>query len=339
MHFIEGVEHDRFALYIKIHHALVDGVSATRLFQSSMSTRSRQRKMPPLWACGNTTPTGTGVSAGTLRAVADQLQSQVGAIPGAMRGLAGFAGSVFKRDPHGLKLPFQAPYTSLNGPISAARRFVAQSYSLSRIKAVGKALDATVNDIVLAMASSALRRYLATQDDLPARSLTAMAPVSVRPAGPNTLGNAVSAVFVSLATDIDEPVRRLRAIQRSIGEGKALLATMTVEEITWYTLAASLPSGLPALLHLAGHGPPPFNLTISNVPGSREPLYWNGARLEGSYPVSIVMDGSAVNITVTSYADSLDFGIIACRRSVPAAQRLIDHLETGIAELEQAASL
>lgn len=341
MHFIEGVEGNRFALYGKMHHALVDGVSATRLFRSTMSTDPDQRDMPPMWAYergGPETTVDGGLSLGTLRAIADNVQSQVGAVPGALRGLVSFAGGVLKRDPHGIIAPFAAPRTSLNGPISAARRFVAQSYSMPRIKKVAKALDATVNDIVLAMSSSALRIYLLNHGELPDKSLTAMVPVSVRPADNQELGNAVSAIMVSLATDIADPAERLRAIQHSMGEGKSLLGTMSASEILLYTNFVALPSGLPLLLRLGGHTRPPFNLTISNVPGPRETLYWNGARLEGSYPASIVVDGSAINITVSSYADGLDFGVIACRRSMPSAQRMIDYLEEGLAELEAVAA-
>lgn len=337
MHFIEGVENNRFALYGKMHHALVDGMSATRLFRAAMSTDPYQRDMPPMWAYRRQVAEGGDVSRGALRAMADNIQSQVGAVPGAVRGLASFAGGILKRGPHGMVAPYNSPRTSFNRPISAARRFVAQSWSLTRIKKVAKKLDATVNDIVLAMSSSALRQYLLSHDELPKKSLTAMAPVSVRPADSTELGNAVSAILVSLATDVEDAGERLRAIQQSIGAGKALLGSMTSTEILLYTNFTALPSGLPLMLKMAGHTRPPFNLTISNVPGPRENLYWNGAKLEGSYPVSIVVDGSGINITVTSFADSLDFGIIACRRSVPRAQRLIDYLEAGLQELEVAA--
>jgi diacylglycerol O-acyltransferase len=82
--------------------------------------------------------------------------------------------------------------------------------------------------------------------------------------------------------------------------------------------------------------PPPFNIVISNVPGVREPMYWNGARLDGNYPLSIALDGQAVNITLANNGDNLDFGLVGCRRSVPHLQRLLVHLETSLADLERA---
>jgi hypothetical protein len=128
---------------------------------------------------------------------------------------------------------------------------------------------------------------------------------------------------------------RLRAIQKSMGEGKRLFKSMNTADIPIFTSIIALPVVLPHLLGLSGRTRPTFNVTVSNVPGPRERLYWNGAPLEGMYPLSIVTQGQALNITATSVADSLDFGIVACRRSVPSAQRLIDHLEEALVELER----
>lgn len=230
--------------------------------------------------------------------------------------------------------PFQTPQTMLNMRVSGSRRFVAQSWSLRRIKTVAKALDATVNDIVLAMSGGALRRYLIDHGDLPDEPLTALTPVSFRPADADAEGNAFSVVFTTLATNVGGAIERLRAIQQSMGQAKGLMKSMNTADIPVFTTVVALPVLVPHLLRLAGRTRPSFNVTVSNVPGPREQLYWNGAPLEGMYPLSIVTHGQALNITVTSVADSLDFGIIACRRSVPSAQRLIDHLEAALAELE-----
>jgi WS/DGAT/MGAT family acyltransferase len=210
---------------------------------------------------------------------------------------------------------------------------------MERIDRIREAFSATVNDIVLAACASALRRYLAEYGGgVPMRPLTAMTPVSVRPKDADDFGNATSAVLVNLATHIEDPIRRLHTIQASMRDGRALIKELTFNEVILYTALMSTPLLLPSLLGLAAVIPP-TNVVISNVPGPKNVLYWNGAKMEGMYPVSIVYHGMAVNITVTSYAGSLDFGIVACRRSVPSVQRIIDFLEEGLAELEAAAGL
>jgi WS/DGAT/MGAT family acyltransferase len=165
-----------------------------------------------------------------------------------------------------------------------------------------------------------------------------MAPVSVRPKDGEEFGNAVSAVLVNLGTHIEDPVKRLETIQRSIGDARSVIKELSFNEVMLYTILVAGPVMVPALLGL-GSVLPATNVVISNVPGPQETLYWNGARLEGMYPASIVFHGMAVNITVTSYAGSLDFGIVACRKSVPRVQRIIDFLEDGLMELEQAAGV
>ncbi|MBW2160965.1 MAG: wax ester/triacylglycerol synthase family O-acyltransferase [Deltaproteobacteria bacterium] len=327
-HIIEGVEDDRFALYVKTHHAMIDGVGAMRMLRTCLSSDPDERDMPAPWNTPRPkrqsvpSPDPTGVMTATA---------------GAMGGVLKFASAVRQRDKHGMIAPFQTPLTILNGRVTGSRRLVAQSWSLLRIKKVAKALNATLNDIVLAMSGGALRRYLIDQDALPEQPLTAMTPVSFRPADADVEGNSFSVVFATLATELGDPLDRLRAIQKSMGEAKRLLKGMNSAEIPIFTSIVALPVLVPHLLRLSGRTRPTFNVTVSNVPGPSEKLYWNGAPLEGMYPLSIVTHGQALNITVTSVGDSLDVGIVACRRSVPSAQRLIDHLEEALVELERCA--
>jgi diacylglycerol O-acyltransferase len=325
-HIIEGVEDDRFALYVKTHHSMIDGVGAMRLLRACLSNDPNERDMPAPWNMPR--PRRQNVTASDARGA-------VAATAGAMEGVLKFAAAVRQRDKHGMIAPFQTPLTILNGRVTGSRRFVAQSWSLPRIRKVAKALNATVNDIVLAMSGGALRRYLIDQDALPEQPLTAMTPVSFRPADADIEGNSFSVVFATLATEVGDPLDRLHAIQKSMGEAKRLLKGMNSADIPIFTSIVALPVLLPHLLRLSGRTRPTFNVTVSNVPGPSEKLYWNGAPLEGMYPLSIVTHGQALNITVTSVAESLDVGIIACRRSVPSAQRLIDHLEEALVELER----
>jgi diacylglycerol O-acyltransferase len=329
-HIIEGVEESRFALYIKTHHSMIDGVGAMRLLRACLSADPNERDMPAPWNMPRPRrqPSASPDPRGAVAATA-----------GAMGGVLKFAAAVRHRDKHGMIAPFQTPLTILNGRVTGSRRLVAQSWSLLRIKTVAKALNATINDVVLAMSGGALRRYLIDQGALPDEPLTAMTPVSFRPADADIEGNSFSVVFASLATELGDPLDRLRAIQNSMGEAKRLLKGMNAADIPIFTSIVALPVLVPHLLRISGRTRPTFNVTVSNVPGPREKLYWNGAPLEGMYPLSIVTHGQALNITVTSVGDSLDFGIVACRRSVPRAQRLIDHLEEALVELERCASV
>ena len=165
-----------------------------------------------------------------------------------------------------------------------------------------------------------------------------MAPVSLRAADDTESANAVGFITANLATDEADPMRRIRTIQESMLAGKAQLSGMSRREIEIYTVLTQAPLLLTALTG-STHRFPAFSTVVSNVPGPRQPMYWNGARLSGLYPVSIPFDGFAINFTVVSNNDSLDFGIVACRHSVPQVQRMIDYMEEALTELEDAAGL
>jgi diacylglycerol O-acyltransferase / wax synthase len=236
-------------------------------------------------------------------------------------------------------LSLSAPKSMLNVPITGARRFAAQSWPIERIRAVGKASDATVNDVVLAMCSGALRNYLISMDALPDAPMIAMVPVSLHGEDGSSSdggGNAVGAVMCNLGTDREDAGERLRTVHRSMQEGKELLRSMTPMQILAMSAIGISPLGLWPLLRLTGSVRPPFNLVISNVPGPRQPMYWNGARLDGLYPLSIPLDGQALNITCTSYSDEIAFGLTGCRRTVPHLQRLLGYLDDELGALEKA---
>jgi WS/DGAT/MGAT family acyltransferase len=225
----------------------------------------------------------------------------------------------------------------LNVPITGARRFAAQSWPIDRLKRVAKASDATLNDVVLAMCSGTLRTYLDGEDALPAEPLIAMVPVSLRDEStPDAAGNAVGVIMCNLGTNQSDPAARLSTVRRSMLDGKALLRGMSPLQILAMSAIGMSPLILEPLFGLTGVARPPFNLVISNVPGPRTPLYWNGARLDGLYPLSIPLTGQALNITVTSYSDEVAFGLTGCRRSVPHLQRMLGYLDAELAALEEA---
>lgn len=339
VHLIEGIQGRRFALYSKVHHSMMDGIAAMRMGMRMLSNDPTTRGLPPVWAMQRRRPAGglpspTDVASGMAH-LASGLGKQAATLPNVLREIVKTSNKA-KRDPNYVSV-FQAPHCQLNERITGSRRFAAQSYSLSRIKTLAKAFDATLNDIVLAMCGSALRDYLISQQELPDAPLIAMVPVSLRKDDSDD-GNQIAMILANLGTHIADPANRLRVIKASVEEAKNRFRNMTPAEILNYTALTLAPTGVQLLTGLAPKWQA-FNVVISNVPGPKEPLYWNGARLTGMYPVSIALDRIALNITLTSYCDSLEFGLIGCRRTLPSMQRLLDYLENGIRELEIAAGI
>jgi diacylglycerol O-acyltransferase len=348
LHIIEGLRKRQFAVYMKMHHAAIDGVAAMQLAQSvcsrdpafrtsdlPMSQRAYERYLKSVR--GNKQRRVVPKES-ELRAVAEALKQQFDSSVQLLGALRRFGGAFFGLSGN-LAVPWHnVPRTSINTRVGGARRFVAQSWELERVRAVCDEVGGTLNDIVLAMCSGALRRYLQKHHDLPSHSLKAMAPVSLRDKGDFSAGNAVGFITADLATNIKDPGKRLRAIQDSMQAGKDLLKGLSNREAIIFMQLTQMPGLLISGLGLASQFPA-FSTVISNVPGPREQLYWNGASLDGIYPASIVFDGFAMNITLVSYSQSLDFGIVACRRSLPEVQRMIDYLEDALAELEEVAGL
>ncbi|MES1924085.1 wax ester/triacylglycerol synthase family O-acyltransferase [Salinisphaera sp. T31B1] len=332
---IEGVVDDRFAIYSKFHHSMMDGISAMRILRRSLQDAPDARSMRVPWQLPATESEDAARRAGPLTDAWRTLQAttrQIAALPRAGQEIV-HAWHDARSDDDFTSIA-QAPASLLNCRVSGSRRFAAQSYSLTRIKRIAKAFDATVNDIVLAMCASALRAYLLEQNDLPDRPLVAMLPVSLHDDDSGT-GNRVAMIFSSLATHIADPVERLAAIQRSVNHWKRRYRDMSPEQIMAFIAALSTPAGLNLLTGLAPRHQS-FNVVISNVPGPRETLYFGDAEMQGMYPVSIVLDGQALNISLASYRDSLEFGLIACRRSLPSMQHLLTYLDDALDELEPA---
>ena len=332
VHLIEGLKDGRFAIYTKMHHAMMDGVSALKLLQRSLSDDPDEVDAPLPWDARR--ETGRGQRSASSSG-GGGLLSLPGAALRTAADVAGIGPAMLKVAAHGLTeqaaaLPGQAPRTILNRSITGSRRFAAESWPLAKIKGVADAAGATVNDVVLAMCSGALREYLLELDALPDAPLVAMTPVSLRQEEDESTGNAVGVILCNLATDLADPVSRLMAIRASMNQGKATLAGMSQIQITALSAVVMLPLGLNSLMALHKLAPPPFNLVISNIPGPQHPLYWNGAQLDGLYPLSIPTDGQALNITVTSYNGNIQFGLIGCRRTVPSLQRLLTHLDDSL---------
>jgi diacylglycerol O-acyltransferase / wax synthase len=332
-HLVEGLEDGRFAIYTKIHHSLLDGISAQRLTIRSMTPDPADREVRVPWALQpkRRSKDGTGESRSALQTVTGAVGSLASLAPSTLS--VARAALVEQQ----LTLPFRAPKTMFNVPIGGARRVAAQSWPLDRIRAIKSAAGVTVNDVVLAMCSGALRAYLIEENALPETPLVAMVPISLRAEGEQDAGgNMVGTILCNLATDTEDAAKRLEAINTSMRDNKKVFAELPKTQAL--ALSAFLMSGIALGLvpGFVSSAPPPFNIVISNVPGAREPMYWKGARLDGNYPLSIALDGQALNITLTNTADNLDFGLVGCRRSVPHLQRLLMHLEDSLADMEKA---
>ncbi len=342
MHLIEGLEDGRIAVYMKMHHAMVDGVSGMKLLLKTMSDNAADsRKLAPPWEVqtrkskGHPMPVPTA-AANSVPALRKLAAEGVKSIAPVVRELRDTYSDYADGNPD-LAMFGKAPQTLFNSKVSASRRFAAQSYSTPRIRRVARAYDATVNDVVLAMCGGAVRRYLSDLGELPDKSLTGAVPISVRRPGSDA-GNEVAFTMTTLATHLDDAGERLRAIKNGMDYNKDRLRRLSSGQVMAYTAAIMVPGHLNQMLGRnkdAALG----NLVISHVPGPQRPMYWQGAKLSGLYPASLNIDGGALNITLVSRHDFVDIGLIACRKNVPRMQRLLDFLEEELAALEKSAGL
>ena len=357
---ITGVEGGRSAFYSKIHHAAIDGVSGAEIIETIMDRTIEPRQVEPEIA-----PFVPRVMPSTVDLVRRGLQQMavdpveilrtvpkslkyVDQLPGAanipgtrlMSRTAGAVGRVLgepqrdRPDPRDLK----PPRTPLNGAITAHRRFAFGSLPLEDVKTVKNHFGMTLNDVVMALTASALRRWLLDHDALPETPLVAAVPVSIRARDQKgTLGNQVSVMLAELPTHLRDPRERLDRMRIAMLEAKRAFQAVPASILQdLSTLVPTALSGLAAraLFRLATVPGLMFNLFVSNVPGPPFPLYIAGARVEGIYPVSAVTDlTGGLNITLFSYNGSLDFGLIACREMVPDVWHLIGYLQDAMAEM------
>jgi WS/DGAT/MGAT family acyltransferase len=333
IHLVEGLRDGRFAMYSKIHHALMDGVSALRHLQGTLSDDPDDHECPPPWGSRREPREKPRREPRSLLGTARSSLSQLAGIaPAAFR----VANEAFRENT--LILPAQAPKTMFNVTIGGARRFAAQSWPLSRVRNVAAKTGTSRNDVVLAMCAGALRDYLIEHSALPDAPLVAMVPVSMRGQADieSNGGNRIGAVLCNLATEKSDAAVRLATIHHSMREAKRIFKELTPVQALLLSGINVAQLGISTVPGVVSNTRPPFNLVISNVPGPRKQMYWNGAHLDGIYPASVLLDGQALNITLTNNGDNVDFGITGCRRSVPHLQRLLLHLDTALTELEAA---
>ncbi len=325
---IEGLESGKVAVFTKMHHATVDGVSGANAMSFMCSL---EPDAPPLEASPKTRPPrhpsdmellARGVVTNLAKPV--QVAKLVAPTAALLTRTIGRA-----REGTAMAAPLTAPRTSFNGTITGHRTIGLEDMSLSKIKEVKRAVEgATVNDVVLTVCGGALRSYLEERGELPRASLLASVPVSVHGTSTKTGGsNKVSTIFSRLGTDVADPLERLAQVAAGNANAKDHHKAIPADTLQdWAEFAAPRTFGLAvrmvSSLGLADSGPVIHNLVISNVPGPPVPLYFMGAKIEGLYPLGPVFHGAGLNITVLSSESSMHVGAIACRELVPEPWKL-----------------
>ncbi|MBK5288739.1 MAG: wax ester/triacylglycerol synthase family O-acyltransferase [Acidimicrobiia bacterium] len=353
MYVIEGLEGGLIAQLTKIHHACVDGVAGAEILGVLLDIEPEPVPTPAPaepWQWEREPSSGEMMARGMLGAVTRPrvgmriARQTVPALGSIMRNFALKAPGVKHRDDVLSRPTVQAPKTAFNGVITPHRRFAFGSLPLSTVKTVKNATGATVNDVVMSLCAGALRRWLVEHDALPDLPLLAMVPVSIRDDREMAAGgNRISAMVAVLPTDEPDAGRRLQAMKGEMGVAKqehGAVPASLLQDFAQFTP--------PSVLGVAGRVITrsrlmdrvnlPFNVIISNVPGPQFPLYVSGARMEGIYPISTIVDGVGLNMTMMSYNGNLDFGLVADREMVPDLWSLIGYLGEELETLEKLAT-
>jgi WS/DGAT/MGAT family acyltransferase len=345
--FVEGLEgipelpSGSFALVTRVHHAAADGMGSVDLFSALWDTSPEGRVIsaPGKWK-PERLPSRIGLMGRSVANLTAQPAAIARTAAAMMRGGWGLGREMLSGEHHGHRLLFTAPKTRFNDPIIAQRSFGGVSFSLDRIKAIKNAVPGTtVNDVVLAICSGALRRYLGSSGDLPDKPLIAMAPISVREEVNGGL-NRVSAMLVDLATGEPDPLRRLEAVHQSTHDSKAYAKAIGAGTLTDSTRVVpfSLASGAARLysrMKIAHYHRPPFNLVITNVPGPRTQLYLGGSRLLNVFGMAPVIDGLGLIMVITSFSDHLTVSVNAARNLLPDVDNLLGDLRSSYREFSR----
>lgn len=344
---IDGLASGHVAIYTKIHHAAMDGASSQALIQAMYDPTPRPRELdPPAAPADALGELSTDKSRQLLKAMWQHTLRQevrwAKWLPDAMKSWTDLVlpnTQTLRYDPF-VAIP-RTPHTMFNVNVSSQRIYAARTLELPRIKRIAKQAGAKVNDVVLTLCGGALRRFLAEKGELPKRSLTTLVPVALQDNKGTADANHNYMFVCSLSTHLADPAQRLQAVCQSTSASKSRLHTLKgalLPDISLFCGGAVVKAmvGLYCEAKLAERLPPLGNVTISNVPGPPIDLYVAGGKLVSMHPCSIPFHGGALNITCESYHDRLDFGLIACRRTVPDLAVLADYLVQSADELEQA---
>ena len=336
VHVIEGLSGGRFALYCKVHHALVDGVGAMRMIQTLLSS-SPEKKLdfdevhPEI-----NRHDGDHSLFHALDDLRRGLQKQYKALPELSRLLAHMGADALQGKKDVMRLPFTSPRTIFNGELDSSRAIMVCDLPLEGVRKIARQAGGSINDVLLSVCGGALRQYLRAQGALPKDSLVAGMPVSLKTAGEDT-GNKLSYIIGPFFTDESNDWRRLKRVIKVTRGAKDELGHVSSTAAEDYYALLMAPT---VLLTITGNATllrPGINAIFSNVPGSRDKLYLEGAQLQRLYPLSIVTDGMGLNITVLSHANKLCFAVISCPTGQPGIQSLGKLLKESFCDLQAAA--
>jgi WS/DGAT/MGAT family acyltransferase len=336
MHIIEGLGGGKFALYCKVHHSLVDGVGAMKMMQALFSTSPRTKidvdKVRPVIEKHH----GHHSLFDTLGDLTKGLQNQYKALPELSRLLAHMGADALQGKKDVMRLPFSSPRTLFNTQLDSRRAIMVCDLPLAGVRKIARQAGGSINDVLVAVCGGALRRYLLAQDALPKTSLVAGMPVSLKAAADEP-GNKLSYIMSPFFTDERDDLRRLQRVIRVTRAAKAELGRMSTTAAQDYYALIMAPAILLTITGNATKVPPATNAILSNVPGSSEKLFLDGAELELLYPLSIVTDGVGLNITVVSHAGKLCIAIISCPTEQPGIEGLGRLLKDCYRDLQAAA--
>ena len=330
-HLIRGLEGGRFAVYIKTHHALLDGMSGMRLLRNSLSTDPNDGSVRAVWA---TQEGATTDPAPPARRPRTKRRAMADTAVATHRSVSMIRGALRERE---LFPALRVPRTMFNAAGGGPRSAAVHTWPSQQVNDIARAAGVSANDVVVAMTAGALRSYLIERDALPDTPLAGMVPVSIRTATDVDERNILGSAVCNLATHIDDPVERLRLISESMTYNKQFIRSLPRQVAIHLAGLICAPVG--SGTGISARIPPVFNVAISHVPAPRETLYRKGARLEATYALPPTLTGQALNFGVISDAHTVAFSVVACAEIVPGADQLLDHLEVSLKELERAVGL
>jgi WS/DGAT/MGAT family acyltransferase len=336
---IEGLEGNRFAIYSKIHHAYIDGMSGVKRMYGSLSTSPRDKKVVPTWSYqpGEREKKKKASDKGGSDPV-KRMTKQFKGLTEAYEFLTKMGLQWLKLRDSKAQIPFNAKRTRMNRPIEWDTRSTAVcTLQLDKVKAVGKARDCTVNEVVLAVIGAALQDYLEQHHESPSAPLVALCPMSVRAAGDDTASTQVSAVHVRLGEPGAGIVERLQQVVDSSHASKNEVEGLTAEAMIDYGVIIFGLWEVLARTGIENYIAPSYNVLISNVPGpGEENMYLRGSRMVASYPISTLLPGVNLNATVLSHGNSLDFGLLGDKHALPDLEIVVQRMVARFDELHKA---
>jgi diacylglycerol O-acyltransferase len=339
VHVIDGLPDGRFALYQKMHHAVADGITMARWTAMGLTESSDAVDHVPLWTTKLSSSNKTRRNKLKQEVVDIWLSNLKGAgsrLFGVSRLAAMLLLESIKLTKNAIALPFVASrHTPLTGQVTAGRQFATAAISMARIKRIQDITRSTVNHVALTCLDGALHRYLIDQGVCLAQPIMIQMPVNLRKEGEKGAGNKIGIILVELSPPTDDPYVRLRNIGFSLRNVRVMVDSVAPAAIETYTIVMGLFGQLAEMLKMSDRMPPTGNTLVSNVPGPKNHLYINGARMEEMHPISTLPPSNLLNITLFSYAGEMNFGLIATD-VLPNLDKLSGYIEEAFAELEQA---